>query len=319
MRPQFLPALLFALNALLAVLSTAATAQSYPHKPIRLIVGFPPGGNADASSRLIALRLGEALGTTFVVENRSGAGGSVATQIAARAPADGYTLLWSSPGALTINRILEQNLQYNPDTAFNPVGRTFTFCNALIVRQDSPATTMAQFLALAKDRQGQLQYGTQGVGSAGNLSGQMLQNLTGVVLSHIPYKGGGELITAVIGGETPAAFVSSLAAGSMRSRVRVLAVTSAQRDPSLPDVPSMQEAGVKNYDASFWFGLMVPAGTPAAIVSRLNKELQIALADAEVVRVARSQGLNPAPSTPQEFAAIIKADYEKWKKVIGRS
>ena len=306
-----------------AVLVTACVAavaqplQPYPRKPIRLIVGFPPGGNADASSRLIAARMGEALGTTFVIENRGGAGGSVATQIAARAPADGYTLLWSSPGALTINRILEKNLQYDPDTAFNPVGRTFTFCNALIMRQDSPVTTVAQFLALAKDRQGQLQYGSQGVGSAGNLSGQMLQNLTGVVLTHIPYKGGGELITAIIGGETPAAFVSTLAAGSMRSRLRVLAVTSAQRDPSLPDVPSMQEAGVKNYDASFWFGVMVPAGTPSAIVSRLNKELHAALADPEVVRIARIQGLNPAPSTPQAFAAIIKADYEKWKKVIG--
>ena len=305
--------------ALACAAAAAQSQQSYPRKPVRLIVGFPPGGNADASARLMAGRLGDAFGTTFVVENRTGAGGSVATQIAARAPADGYTLLWSSPGALTINRILEQNLQYDPDTAFNPVGRTFTFCNALIVRQDSPATTVPQFLALAKDRQGQMQYGTQGVGSAGNLSGQMLQNLTGVVLSHIPYKGGGELITAVIGGETPAAFVSSLAAGSMRSRVRVLAVTSAQRDPSLPDVPSMQEAGVKNYDASFWFGLMAPAGTPAAIVSRLNKEMRAVLADAEVVRVALSQGLNPAPSTPQEFAAIIRIDYEKWKKVIGRA
>ena len=314
---------ILAMSAAALALACAAAAaqllQSYPRKPIRLIVGFPPGGNADASARLIAVRMGEALSTTFVIENRGGAGGSVATQIAARAPADGYTLLWSSPGALTINRILEQNLQYDPDTAFNPVGRTFTFCNALIVRQDSPATTVPQFLALAKDRQGQMQYGTQGVGSAGNLSGQMLQNLTGVVLSHIPYKGGGELITAVIGGETPAAFVSSLAAGSMRSRVRVLAVTSAQRDPSLPDVPSMQEAGVKNYDASFWFGVMAPAGTPAAIVSRLNKEMRAVLADVEVVRVALSQGLNPAPSTPQEFAAIIRIDYEKWKKVIGRA
>jgi len=302
-----------------ASMTVAAQSQTYPRKPIRLIVGFPPGGNADASARLIAMHLGEALGTTFVVENRGGAGGSVATQIAARAPADGYTLLWSSPGSLTINRILEQNLQYNPDTAFNPVGRTFTFCNALIVRQDSPATTLVQFLALAKDRQGQLQYGTQGVGSAGNLSGLMLQNLTGVVLSHIPYKGGGELITAVVGGEAPAAFVSSLAAGSMRSRVRILAVTSLNRDPSLPDVPSMHEAGVKNYDASFWFGLMVPAGTPPAIVNYLNKVLRDALGDAEVARVARTQGLNPAPSTPQEFMAIIKADYEKWKKVIGKS
>ena len=299
--------------------ATVEAQSQYPRKPIRLIVGFPPGGNADASARLMALRMGEALGVTLVVENRSGAGGSIAAHLASRAAPDGYTLLWSSPGALTINRIIEHNLPYNADTAFIPVGRTFTFCNALIVRNDSPLTTMAQLVAQAKDKPGQLQYGTQGVGSAGHLSAQMLQNLAGINLNHIPYKSGGELVTAVIGGETPAAFVSSLAAGSMRSRVRVLAVTSLQRDPSLADVPSMHEAGVKNYDASFWFGVMVPAGTPAAIVQRLNQELRNALADAEVAKLARSQGLNPAPSTPQEFASVIKADYEKWKKVIGRS
>lgn len=294
-------------------------AQTYPRKPIRLVVGFPAGGSADASARPIATYMGKALGTTVVVENRGGAAGSVAAQIAAQAPADGYTLLWSSPGALTINRILEQNLPYNADTAFIAVGRAITFCNALIVRNDSPLTTVARLIALAKEKPGQLQYGTQGVGSAGHLSAQMLQNMTGVTLSHIPYKGGSEILTAVIGGEAPAAFLSSTVAGSLRSRVRILAVTSLSRDPSLPDVPSMHEAGVKNYDASFWFGVMAPAGTPPAIVSQLNKVLRDALADAEVGRVARSQGLNPAPSSPQEFAAIIKADYEKWKKVIGRS
>ena len=136
---------------------------------------------------------------------------------------------------------------------------------------------------------------------------------------HIPYKGGGELLTAVIGGDAPAGFVSTLAAGSQRARVRVLAVTATQRDSSLPDVPTMQEAGVKNYDASFWFGIMVPTGTPAAIVTRLNQELRNALVGAEVEKLARSQGLTPAPSSPQEFAVVIKADYEKWKKVIGKS
>ena len=299
-------------------IASAQAQQAYPRKPIRLIVGFPPGGNADASARLIALRMGEALGTTLVVENRSGAGGSIAAQIASRAAPDGYTLLWSSPGALTINRILEQNLPYNADTAFTAVGRTFNFGNALIVRNDSPFTTVAQIVAAAKDKPGQLQYGTQGVGSAGHLSAQMLQNLAGISMAHIPYKGGAELVTAVIAGESPAAFVSTLSAGSMRTRVRVLAVTTPQRDSSLPDVPSMQEAGVKGYDASFWFGVMVPAGTPDVIVQRLNRELRNALADAEVKRLGLNQGLMPAPSSPQEFAAIIKADYEKWKKVIGR-
>lgn len=305
--------------ALLLLTSSVIIAQPYPRKPVRLVVGFPAGGSADASARPIALHMSKALGTTILVDNRGGAAGSLAAQIAAQAPADGYTLLWSSPGALTINRILERNLPYNADTAFVAVGRAITFCNALIVRQDSSMTTLAQLLALAKKKPGWLQYGTQGVGSAGHLSAQMLQNMTGIELNHIPYKGGAEILTAVIGGEAPAAFLSSTSAGSMRTRLRILAVTSLQRDPSLPDVPSMHEAGVKNYDASFWFGLMAPMGTPAVIVHQLNRVLRDALADPEVARIARNQGLNPAPSSPEEFAAIIKADYEKWKKVIGRS
>ncbi len=297
----------------------AQPTPNYPRKPIRLVVGFPAGGSADASARPIAIHMGKALGTTLVVENRGGAAGTVAGQIVASAPADGYTLLWSSPGALTINRILEHNLPYNADTAFIPIGRAITFCNALIVRQDSTLTSVAQLIAFAKEKPNQLQYGTQGVGSAGHLSAQMLQNLTGISLSHIPYKGGTEILTAVIGGEAPAAFLSSTSAGSMRNRLRILAVTSLARDPSLPDVPSMHETGVKNYDASFWFGLLAPASTPGPIINRLSSVLREALTDAEVGRVARSQGLNPAYSTPQEFAAIIKADYEKWKRVIGRS
>ncbi len=300
-------------------MSIAQPLPNYPRKPIRLVVGFPAGGSADASARPIAIYMGKALGTTLVVENRGGAAGTVAGQIVASAPADGYTLLWSSPGALTINRILEHNLPYNADTAFIPIGRAITFCNALIVRQDSALTSVAQLIAFAKDKPNQLQYGTQGVGSAGHLSAQMLQNMTGIALSHIPYKGGTEILTAVIGGEAPAAFLSSTSAGSMRTRLRILAVTSLNRDPSLPDVPSMHEAGVKNYDASFWFGLLAPAGTSTAIVSRLNQVLRDALADTEVARVARSQGLNPAPSTPGEFSVLIKVDYEKWKKVIGKT
>lgn len=297
----------------------AQTQRAYPNKPIRLLVGFPPGGNSDAAARLMAQRMGEALGANLVVENRGGAGGSIAAQIASRAAPDGYTLLWSSPGALTINRILEHNLSYNADTAFTPVGRTFTFCNVLIVRPDSPLTTVKQYLAAAKDKPGHLQFGSQGVGSAGHLSGQMLQNLAGISLSHVPFKGATEILTSVIGGDMPSAFVSPTSANNMKNRVRALAVTSARRDPILPDVPAMQEAGIANYDASFWFGVLVPTGTPAAIVQRLSKEMRDALSDAEISRYARSQGLIPAPSSPQEFAANIKADYEKWKKVMGKS
>ena len=308
-----------ALTTLVMLCNVAASAQNYPAKPIRLLVGFSAGGSADGSARSIATRMGEALGTTIVIENRGGAGGSVAAQIVARAPADGYTLLWSSPGALTISQILEKNLPYDTATAFAPIGLALTYCNALVARSDTPLGSIAQVLAYARDKPGELRFGTQGIGSAGHLSGTMLQAMTGAVLTHVPYKGGNEILTAILGGELQLGFVSSTTAGTLRNRTRVLAVTSRNRDPSLPDVPSLHEAGIKNYDATFWFGLLAPAGTPPPIINRLNKLLRETLADAEIARISRAQGLNPAPSTPQEYTALIKADYAKWKKVINGS
>jgi tripartite-type tricarboxylate transporter receptor subunit TctC len=299
-----------------AAFGVSAQGTDYPRKPIRILVGFPPGGNADASARLIGARMSEGLGVNIVIENRGGAGGTIAAQLASRAAADGYSLLWSSPGALTINRILGGNLPYDVDKDFTAVGRTFTFANALIVRSDSPHKNLGQYLAYAREKPGQLQFGTQGVGSAGYLSAQMLQNFANIKMTHIPYKGGALLAAAVASGEAASGFVSTLSATIMRERVRILAVTTAQRDPSLPDVPTMRESGVKDYDATFWFGILVPAGTPAAIVTRLSKEMRAAVADKEVARLAISQGLIPSPSTPQEFTANIRSDYEKWKKVL---
>ncbi len=294
----------------------AAVAEDYPHKPIRLIVGFSAGGSADIGARTVAKKLGDSLRTSIVIDNRGGAGGSVAAQLVAAARPDGYTLLWGSVGALTITQILEKNLPYNTDTAFAPVGLALVFCNALIARQDSPVHSVAQLIALAKDKPGSLNYGTQGIGSAGYLSGELLKSMTGASFAHVPYKGANEILTAVISGELQISFVSATAAGALRNRIQILAVTSLNRDPSLPDVPSMHEAGVKNYDATFWYGLLAPAGTPPAIVNRLNRDLRQALVDPEIARPVQAQGLNPAPSSPQEYAARIKADYAKWKKII---
>ncbi len=295
----------------------AATAAAYPEKPIRLIVGFSAGGSADIGARTVSKKLGETLGTTMVIDNRGGAGGSVAAQLVAAARPDGYTLLWGSVGALTINQILEKNLPYNTQTAFAPVGMTLTFCNALIVRNDSPIQSIAQLIARAKEKPGEINYGTQGIGSAGYLSGELMKSMTGTRFTHVPYKGASEILTAVLGGELQVSFISATAAGSLRNRIRVLAVTSANRDPSLPDVPSMSEAGIKGYDATFWYGLLAPTGTPPVVVNKLNQHLRAALADADTVKPVQAQGLNPAPTSPQEYAARIKADYEKWKKVIG--
>ena len=309
---------LCAIGLLCTAIAVAAD-NKYPGKPIRLLVGFVAGGSADGSARMIAARMGQLLGTNFVIENRGGAAGVVAAQVVARAPADGYTLLWSSPGALTISQILEKDLPYDTNTAFAPIGLALTYCNALVTRPDFAASTVAQLLALAREKPGFINYGTQGAGSAGHLSAEMLRRMTGVQLSHVPYKGGAEITTALLANELQLAFMSSTTAQSMRTRLRVIAVTSLNRDPALPDVPSMQEAGVKGYNASFWFGLLAPAGTSAAIVNRLNGALRDTLADPQVVQPVQHQGLNPAPSTPQEYAARIKADYLKWKNVIGGS
>ena len=201
-------------------------ADNYPAKPIRLLVGFVAGGSADGSARVVAARMGQILGTNFVVENRGGAAGVVAAQVVARAPADGYTLLWSSPGALTISQILEKNLPYDTQTAFAPIGLALTYCNALVSRPDFAASSVLQLLALAKEKPGYINYGTQGIGSAGHLSAEMLTRMTGVKLTHVPYKGGAEIITALLGNEVQLAFMSSTTAQSMRSRLREIAVTS---------------------------------------------------------------------------------------------
>ena len=291
-------------------------AQPYPSKPIRLLVGFPPGGNADASARAVASRLTQTLRTPLVIENRGGAGGSIAAQIASRAAPDGYTLLWASTGALTISQILEKNIGYDAQTAFAHVGLAFTFCNALVARQEFAASSVSELIALAKAKPGDINYGSQGAGAAGHLSGELLQRMTAIRLTHVPYKGGNEIMGALLGGELQLSFASSTTVKGMRNRMKVLAVTCPERDPALPDVPTMSEAGVKGYDASFWFGLLTPARTPEPTVLRLNAVVRETLADAELMRPLQELGLIPAPSTPQEFAARIRADFNKWKDVL---
>lgn len=294
----------------------AQPSQPYPSKPIRLLVGFPPGGNADASARAIANRMTQTLRTPLVLENRGGAGGSIAAQTASRAAPDGYTLLWASPGSLTISQILEKNIGYDAQTAFAPVGLAFTFCNALVARPEFKANSVSELIAMAKAKPGDINYGSQGAGAAGHLSGELLQKMTAVRFTHVPYKGGNEIMGALLGGELQLSFASSTTVKGMRSRMKVLAVTCLQRDPALPDVPTMSEAGVKGYDASFWFGLLVPARTPDAIVQRLNGVLRETLGEAELMRPLLELGLIPAPSTPQEFAARIRGDFVKWKDVL---
>ena len=304
------------LGTLLCALAATSWSQDYPNRPIRLLVGFTAGGNSDLTARAIAGKIAQTLGTTIVVENRAGAAGSIAAGILARASADGYTLMLASPGALAINRILEKNLPYDPDTAFSLIGMAATFCNALVARQDYPVSSVAQLIAQAKEKPGQINYGSQGIGSAGFLSGQLMLQMAGIKLTHIPYKGGADATIAVLGGELQLTFASAAAALALRPRLKVLAVTSLAREPSLPEAPTMDESGLKGYDATFWFGLAAPAGTPQAIVTRLNALTRAAVSDPEVVKHLQRQGVNQAPSSPQELAARLRADYLKWKRVI---
>jgi len=307
------------LGAAAAAASADAPAQSYPTRPIRLTVGFPPGGNADFGARAVANRMAKTLPATIVVENRTGAGGSIAVQIVARAAPDGYTLLWASTGALTVAPILDKNLNHNVEKSFQPIGLAFAFANALTTRQDSAVNSVAQFIAAAKERPKQINLGTQGIGAAGHLSLELFQLMTGAALTHVPYKGAAELTTALLGGELPYAFMSTLAVRGLRPRLKPIAVTSLQRDASLPDVPTIDEAGVKGYEATFWFGLLAPAGTPPAIRDALNKHLLEALADEETLKMTQSQGLSRLTSSPEEFAARMRADALKWKKALGAS
>jgi len=289
---------------------------AYPSKPIRLLVGFSAGGSADNSARIISAKISESLKGRIIVENRGGAGGVVAASIVANSASDGYTLLWSSPGALTISQILESNIPYKTATAFTPIGLAVTFCSALIVSNDSGITSIKSLIVSARDSPGKLQFATQGIGSTGHLAGELMQMMTGIKLVHIPYKGANEIMTAILGNEMQLGFTSSSVASAMRNRIKILAVTSLNRDLTLPDIPSMHESGLTNYEAIFWYGLLAPANIDEKLVKLLNVNLQEALNSADVIKTTRLQGLNAKPSSPQYFKGIIESDYQKWFRVI---
>ena len=307
-------------TTLLCTLALASFAQSYPAKPIRLVVGFSAGGSADISARLFAKRMGELMKTTIVIENRGGAGGSYATQIVADSNADGYTLLWGNVGPLTVNPALGMKLGYDVEKDFAPIGLAMTFANALIARSDFPANSLAGVMALAKEKPGQINYAMQGVGSAGNLAGELWRMLTGIRLNAVGYKGAGEIVTSLIGGDVQLAFTSTTAARSMTSaRIKPLAVTSTKRDPALPNVPTFVEQGVANYDATFWYALLTQSKVPPAVIARLNREMQSVLSEPDIVSSLEAQGLIAAPSSPQILRDTIRADFAKWKRVLATS
>jgi tripartite-type tricarboxylate transporter receptor subunit TctC len=300
-----------------AAAQQAAAGADWPNRPVRLISPFPPGGAADLIARAIAEELAGPLRQTVVVENRTGAGGSVGTEAAARSAPDGYTLVMASTGPFAINPALFR-LSFDPSRDFAPVAMIATVPSVFVVHPDVPARTLQELLALAHAQPGRLSYASGGNGSAQHLFGELLKQLAQVDIQHVPYRGGGPAMTDTIAGRVQILCDTvPLALPHIRDgRVRALAVTTAGRHPALPDVPSVAEAGVAGYEALGWYGIAAPTGTPAPVVERLNREVNAALARPAFRDKLAGQGADPAPGTPADFAAVIERDRARWTKVI---
>jgi tripartite-type tricarboxylate transporter receptor subunit TctC len=301
---------------LLLALGAPVAADEYPAKPLRLIVPFPPGGSNDVVGRMIATQLSERLGKQVVVDNRAGAGGIIGTEIAAKSPPDGYTLLVVSI-AHAVNPWLYK-LNYDPINAFAPVAILATGPNVLAVNPSLPVNSVQDLVALAKQKPGELQYASAGVGSFQHLGGELFKLTAGVDILHVPFKGGGPAMIDVIGGHTKIVFSSLVqTTPHLRSgKLKALATGGAERNSILPDVPTVKEAGVPDYEAVNWWGIVAPAGTPAAIVEKLRKEIAAVQESAETQKQFVNEGAAVIQMTLPQFATFMKSEMDKWERVV---
>ena len=298
--------------------ATPAQAPDYPKQPIRMVVTFPPGGSADAVVRMIVPRLSEKLGQQVIVDNRPGAGGNIGLTLVARAPADGYTLGVGAAGALSANSSLYAQMPFDPLKDFKPVSGLAAIPFVLVGSPSLPARTLKELLALAKAQPDKLSIAHGGNGTAMHLSAALLAQMGEVNLVQVPYKGSGPAALDVLAGNVPLAIVDLPAALQQikAGKLHAFAVTSPQRLPQLPDVPTVSEAGLPGYESIGWFGVVAPAGTPVAIVDRLNAEITDALNDEKIKARMRELGVEPMPTKPQGFDAYIRSETTKWARVI---
>ena len=296
-------------------------AQAYPTKPVKLIVPFPPGGPTDIVGRFVATKLSETLGQQFVVENRAGAGGTVGSEVASQAPADGYTLLYGSTSTLAMAPSLYRKLAYDPRKSFAPISLVSSGPMLVAVNASVPANTLAELIALAKDKPGSLNYASAGNATPPHLAAEMFKSMAGVNLVHVPYKGGGPALQAVTAGEVQILFegLVTLLPQIKSGRLRALAISAAVRDPALPDVPTSAEAGLPAFQVNFWSGLVAPAGTPPEVVATLNAALRQVLAGGDAKATLTRFGLAPAGNTPPEFSRFIDSEILRWERVIQAS
>ena len=295
----------------------ALAADWSPSKPVRFIVGFPPGGATDLVGRILQPKLSASFGNQVIVDNRPGANGVISLQIIARAEPDGHTIGMGHIGGIVISPAI-QKVSYDPFKDFTYVGMLVSLQNILIVHPSVPAKTLPEFLAYAKAQQGRVNYASSGIGSPGHLAGVLLETMTKVPMTHVPYKGGGPAITDLIAGHVPSfiAVISTAVPHVQSGKVRAIAVTGAKRAEALPSTPTVSEAGVKGYLATNWYGMVAPAKTPAAIVNRLNRDIVTALNAPDVVKQLKDRGIDAAPSSPSEYLAFAQSEQKRWIPVI---
>ncbi|MGA7486692.1 MAG: tripartite tricarboxylate transporter substrate binding protein [Xanthobacteraceae bacterium] len=314
-----LRAIFAALAALAALAASApAPAETYPSRPITLVVPFPPGGSSSTAARSVADKMSEILGQQIVVENRGGAGGTVATRAVAKAAPDGYTLLVATSGTVGTSPALYANLGYDARKDLDPIGVIAATPNLLVVHPSFPARTLAELIKVGKQSAMPIQYGSPGVGTLNHLTGELLAHKTGIRLTHVPYKGAGPALNDLLGGHISVLFSAipnahgHVAVGT----IYALAVTGAKRSPLLPQVPTFAEAGLKGFDVPLRYGLVAPAGTPREIILELNRALNSALADDEVRHRLAVEGAVAEPTTPEAYAAIIDREVTMWTDLV---
>jgi tripartite-type tricarboxylate transporter receptor subunit TctC len=298
-------------------LAGAAQAQTFPSRTVKIIVPFAPGGAADIMARVLAENMAKGLGQPVIVDNRPGAGAVIGYELVARAPGDGYTVLVVFPSFI-INPSIRRGLAYDPIKDFKAVGQTISLPMAIAVNPAVPAKSLQELIALARAKPGELAYGTPGAGTIQHVFGEMLKLAANINIVHVPYQGGGAQVMATVGGHIPMVVsnVTEIAPSATSGKVRALVVTTPERAEALPDVPTVREAGYPGLEATNWAGFVVPAATPPAVIARLNAELVRALHNPEVQEKLKTQGMFPAPGTPEQFATLLQSGSARYAKVV---
>ena len=302
----------------LALAPLAAQAQAFPSKSLTMIVPFSPGGTTDILARVVGAFMAKDLGQPVIIDNRPGAGGNIGAQMVARAAPDGYTILMGTVGTHAINQSLYKKMPFDPIKDFAPITRVALVPNLLVANPSQPFKTVKELIAYAKANPGKVTFASSGSGTSIHLSGEMFQQMAGVEMQHIPYKGSAPALTDLLGGQTAIMFdnMPSVIGHVRAGKLRPIAVTTPTRSPALPDVPTIAESGVPNYSATSWFGILAPAATPAPVIARLNASILKALADPEVKKKLAEQGAEPHGEKPEQFAEFIRSETAKWGQTV---